>query len=210
MDSITLLGRQIPVELRITDPSTPVDEADILAMAQSMAALINSKVWDQEQADAFRIMNRIVFFQGKVLVDQSILFNGQKIVTQTEMDRPCCDEDDAIFYWKISEFLLNRDDDVHANTYFHDCWHVVQFRRTGTYARTELERIEREVDATSRQIRVAETLGCSEAEIQHLVTFSADPVAIGIRLAQGVGTSVPRNAAAPHLPGAMSHEAVQV
>ncbi len=148
-----------------------MDRQQILALAQSMAALVDSvdaqHGWSADEARAFRIMNRIVFFQGTVLVDG------------TEMDRPCCDQDDAVFYWEIAEFLINTQDDVHANTFFHDCWHVVQFRAAGnTYAYTEAEKVEREVDATTRQIEVARKLGCSADEVDYLIRFSSNREAI--------------------------------
>src|SRR4029079_11515817 len=84
-------------------------------------------------------------------------FAGQVMVNGYPMDRPCCDQDDAVFYWEAEEFMRNTDADVRANTFFHDCWHVVQFRRDG-YATEEPEQVAREVDAIEQQIAVGRTL----------------------------------------------------
>lgn len=193
MDTISILDRDIPVQFLITDLAARVDQAHILALARDMAGLIDrSGPWSEDEKEAFSCMTRIVFFQGSVMVDGY------------EMDRPCCDQDDAVFYWEIEEFLRNPQDDVHANTFFHDCWHVVQFRRAGNrYAYTSQEQVEREVDATTRQAIVAGKLGCSADEIDYLIRFSADPGRIRERLAEGVGNAHP-NAAAPHRTGALS------
>jgi hypothetical protein len=192
MASIDILGKDVPVEFKIGAGATAadLDEDGLLAGAREMARLINSKDWLPEQIDAFQGMKKIVFFAGKVIVDNNL------------MDRPCCDQDDAIFYWEAEEFFRNTDADVHANTFFHDCWHVVQFKAAGNrYAYTESERVWREVDAITQQIDVARTLGCSAHEIEFLEDFRADQDLIIARLDEGVGNL------APHKPGAMSAQA---
>lgn len=191
MPAINILGHAIPVEFQITDPAAHVDRGHILTSLASMAALINRIAWPPHYAEAFRIMTRIVFFQGTIMVDGY------------PMDRPCCDQDDAVFYWETVEYLLNMDDDVHANTFFHDCWHVVQFRAAGNkYAYEQEEQVVREVDAINHQIGVAHMLGCSDAEIAHLVAFRANHAAIVARLDEGTSPY----AFAAHRPGAMSLE----
>ncbi len=181
MTSIQVLGREIPIEFQIgAEPKRPLDEAGLLAGAQRMADLINSKAWTAEQAAAFRGMNRIVFFEGKVVVDRNV------------MDRPCCDQDDAVFYWEAEEFERNTDADVRANTFFHDCWHVVQFKRAGNrYAEGDQEPVDREIDAVNEQIKVARTLGNSPEEIAFLERFRDDQEGIRKRLREGVGARIP-------------------
>jgi hypothetical protein len=185
MASIDILGKSVPIEFEIgEDARIEMDRGQLMADAEAMASLIGEKgPWRPEYAEAFQVMNRIVFFEGKVMV------NGY------EMDRPCCDQDDAVFYWESSEFNANRDADVHANTFFHDCWHVIQFRADG-YPRDEAEQSEREVDAISHQVEVARQLGCSDAEIAHLTRFAADPAAIETRIREGVQFAAPHKAGA--------------
>lgn len=187
MASIQILGTTIPIEFMIgQEAKRPLDEAQLTAGAQQMAALINSRNWTEEQKNAFTGIKKIVFFEGKVMVDGHL------------MDRPCCDQDDAIFYWEAEEFEKNTDADVRANTFFHDCWHVVQFKRTGRHAQGEREQVEREVDAINEQLKVCEILGNSPHEIQHLIAFRDDQQRIRERLKEGVGTQV-----APHKTGDM-------
>ena len=167
------------------EPKRRLDEARLIEGAEEMAALINSCVWAEEQRSAFTGIKKIVFFEGKVVVNGHV------------MDRPCCDEDDAIFYWEAEEFERNTDADVRANTFFHDCWHVVQFKRAGNrFAKDQREQVEREVDAINEQLKVCETLGNSPHEIQHLIKFRDDHPEIVKRLKEGVGNQV-----AGHRPG---------
>lgn len=188
MPDIDILGKQVAIEFVIGEGAQlELDEERLLAGAGDMAALINSIDWPADHRDAFREMTKIIFFEGQVMV------NGYL------MDRPCCDTDDAIFYWEANEFMKNTQADVRANTYFHDCWHVVQFKRAGNlYAYTEADQIAREVDAITHQIDVARMLGCSEHEIQHLEDFRRDQHRIAERLDEGV------NRLAAHRPGALS------
>jgi hypothetical protein len=151
-----------------------MDETEILAKLGEMAALINSKAWSDSYADAFRIMNKIVFFEGTIVVDGH------------EIERPGCDQDDAIFYWRAKEFTDNLQNDVHGNTFFHDCWHVVQFRAAGDYARGEEEQVAREVDAIDQQIAVGENLGNDQNELDYLRGFRADQQRIKDRLREGI------------------------
>lgn len=180
MTGIILFGQFVPVDfMRGEGASGTIDQAAILASVAEMEALINSCTFPQHYVDAFTGIRRIIFFDGQVRV------NGHL------MDRPCCDEDDAIFYWEIEEFLRNMDADVHANTLFHDCWHVVQFKRAGNrFAANQDEQLSREVDAIIQQIEVARTLGCAPHEIAHLERFLADHPAILARLSEGVEESL--------------------
>ena len=186
MASINVLGKDIQIEFMVgQDPKRPLIEAPLIAGAQQMAALINSRIWTEEQRNAFTGINKIVFFEGKVVVNGHV------------MDRPCCDEDDAIFYWEAEEFERNTDADVRANTFFHDCWHVVQFKRAGNkFAHGQEEQVEREVDAINEQLKVAEILGNSPHEVEHLRKFRDDHPGIVARLKEGVGSQV-----AAHKPG---------
>lgn len=191
MASIKILGATIPVEFKVgKDAVLPMDQAAILKGAGEMAALINSKTWPPAFAAAFKGMKKIVFFEGKVKV------NGHLI------DRPGVDEDDAIFYWEASEFTANTDADVRANTFFHDCWHVVQFKAKGNkFAKDQKEQVAREVDAINQQIAVARILGNDAREIKFLEDFRDDQARIKARLDEGVGGGA--GAVAPHKPGAM-------
>lgn len=185
MASIQILGKTVPIEFKIgSDPKRALDQDSLLKGAEDMGELINAKTWTEDQAAAFKGMNKIVFFEGKVEVDGHL------------MDRPCCDQDDAIFYWEAEEFERNTDADVRANTYFHDCWHVVQFKRAGNkYAAPGQEQVDREVDAINEQLKVAVTLGNSPQEIQFLKDFRDDQQAILDRLQEGVNSGI------PHKPG---------
>jgi hypothetical protein len=191
MASIKVLGARIPVEFKIGKEAVlPMDQAAILKGAGEMAALINSKTWPPAFAAAFKGMKKIVFFEGKVKV------NGHLV------DRPGVDEDDAIFYWEASEFNNNTDADVRANTFFHDCWHVVQFKAAGKkFAKGEKERVAREVDALNQQIAVARILGNDAREIKFIEDFRDDQDRIKARLDEGVAGV--GGAVAPHKPGAM-------
>ena len=73
---------------------------------------------------------------------------------------------------------------VRANTLFHDCWHVVQFKASGAAVEMD-ERVAREVDALDRQIEVARALDCYQADIDYLTDFRNNPAAIRARLEQG-------------------------
>lgn len=129
--------------------------------------------WTAAERAAFAAMRKIVFFEGSVTVNNFV------------MSRPGCDERAATFYWEVEEFMANTDADVRANTFFHDCCHVVQFKARG-FAHQEDERVAREVDATLQQIEVARKLGCSPHEIQHLERFVGDHPTIVARLREGV------------------------
>jgi hypothetical protein len=193
MSAIEILGKETAVDFVVGEGAAAgsLDEPALLAGAEAMAALIDAKDWPQAYADAFRGMTRIVFFAGKVMVDGYL------------MDRPCCDQDDAVFYWEAEEFLRNTDADVRANTFFHDCWHVVQFRRAGNrFAQGQAEQVAREVDAIEQQIAVARALGCSDYEIGFLEDFMNDQQRIEVRLAEGVGHGPP-GAVGAHPIGAM-------
>ena len=192
MITIDILGKETADEFAVGLGAEPedIDTEQLFTGAEDMAALINSRDWPPHYADAFRGMTKIVFFVGKVEVDGFM------------MDRPCCDQDDAVFYWEAEEFLRNMDADVHANTFFHDCWHVVQYQVAGNnYAASRSQQIAREVDAISHQIGVAYTLGCSQAEIRFLEKFRADQQGIADRIDEGVGGVTPHRAGAMDGPG---------
>jgi hypothetical protein len=171
-----ILGQDVAVDFLVGQGGKPMDKQLLLAGLDQMIQKIHSvPVWPPAYAAAFGQMKKIVFFDGKVEV------NGWLV------DRPCCDEDDGVFYWEASEFLLNPEADVRANTFFHDCWHVVQFNRNQRrYATDPDERVAREVDAITQQIEVAKLLGCDAREIQFLVDFRASQDGIRTRLAEGV------------------------
>lgn len=176
MDSVRVLGRKVSVDYLIGNGGQALDASALLQGLREAVTLINSKLEDYspDEREAFRAMKRIVFFSGEI------------VVNSWKLSRPGCDEDDAIFYWEMEEFMRNTDADVRANTFFHDCWHVIQFQREGDFARDANERVVREVDAIARQIRVAKKLGCSDAEIAHLQKYIDDNPLIVARLNEGV------------------------
>lgn len=175
MPFVNILGRKVRIDfIEGRDPAVGLDQPLLLQGVQEMAALIDRTEWTRKQRDCFRSMHGIVFFEGWIKV------NG------TEMDRPCCDEDDGVFYWEGNEFTFNMDPRIHAHTYFHDCFHVVQFKRDGDFARTEAIRLAREVEAIDRQLEVAAKLGCREADVKFLRDFQSDQGRLLARLKEGV------------------------
>lgn len=182
MASITILGKMVPIEFIVGKGAVlPMDESQIIGDAEKMAELINSKQWSTEQERAFKAMNKIVFFEGTVTDNDGF-----------ELERPGTDQNDGIFYWEANEFTAIRDADVHGNTYFHDCWHVVQFLDSG-FAQGEDEMAEREVDAINHQIDVGRILGNDAREIGFLENFRDDQSKIRDRLRQGVSKAVPHS-----------------
>ena len=175
MDSVTILGRTIPVEYLVGAGGAALDQAALFAGLQKAVAKIASvKDWTSNEREALSAMNKIVFFSGEI------------VVNTWKLTRPGCDEDDAIFYWEAAEFMANTDADVRANTFFHDCWHVIQFRRDGGFAQTDEIRVLREVDAINRQIEAARKLGCEHREIAHLQKYLDEHPLIVARLAEGI------------------------
>jgi hypothetical protein len=169
MASVVILDNEKPVEFIDTDH----DPDALMAGLQEMADLINRTTWTPTQRDAFDGMTRIVFFEGSVEVEGY------------ELSRPGCDEAMAVFYWEVGEFQKVADAGVRANTFFHDCWHVVQYKAAG-FAGDLDERVRREVEAIDRQLEVARALNCYAADIEYLTAFENDPDAIRARLAYGV------------------------
>lgn len=176
MAIIRILGNDIDLEFRQGEGAeAPPDQAAAIAGLNAMAALINSKAWPEELAQAYTGLEKIVFFNGSVVVNTHV------------MSRPGIDERAATFYWEEAEFNDN-DSDGHANTLFHDGWHVVQFKAAGDRHAFEIEdRIDREVDATRQQIKAARLLGSSEHDIADLEDYSNDRNRIRARLLEGVG-----------------------
>jgi hypothetical protein len=184
MTSIRIIDRDIQVEFVAIDPA---DQDAIVAQAGKMADLINGKDWPDAFKAAFQVMNKIVFFRGTVSVDGH------------DLARPGCDQEAAIFYWQADEFISNPDADVHGNTFFHDCWHVVQFRRAGNkFAEGDTERVEREVDAINQQIEVGKILGNDERELKFLEDFRDDQDRIKERLREGIDKAGPHPTGFPH------------
>jgi hypothetical protein len=176
MNSVTILGRNMSVEYRVGAGGGALDQAVLFAGLQEAVALINSVgTWTSHERQALSTMRKIVFFSGEI------------VVNTWKLTRSGCDEDDAIFYWEAGEFMANTDADVRASTFFHDCWHVIQFRRDGGFAQTNEIRVVREVDAITRQIEAARKLGCVDHEIAHLQQYLDEHALIVARLAEGIG-----------------------
>jgi hypothetical protein len=180
MPSVTILGKLRPVDFEVGErPAFGLDQDAVMRGLQEVATLIDNTAWEPAQAAAFQVMDRIVFFEGEIEV------NGWKL------DRPGCDEDDAVFYWEANEFMANTDAKVRAHTFFHDCCHVEQFRAAGNkYAVEETDRVGREVDAINRQIAVAEKMQTLPQYIQFLRDFEGDEGRILARLQEGVCKTV--------------------
>ena len=174
MQPISILGQAVEVELRIAPGRAPVMAAPALSAALAeMARRIDAVGWRPDQADALRGMRRIVLFEPRVQ------FKGWRIT------RSGCDEADGVFYWRLAEFAAHPDPAVHANIFFHDCWHVVQHRRDG-YAWDAAKQAEREFEALERQIEAARMLGCEAGKVLFLEAFRDSPARIADRLRQGV------------------------
>jgi hypothetical protein len=175
MPKVRILDHDKDIGFATGDGAVPSGQhAALLAGLQSLARKVNETPgWSADERATFQAMRRIVFFEGQVKVNNWTI------------SRPGCDERSATFYWEVEEFMRNTDDDVRANTFFHDCCHVMQFKDRG-FAHQEDDRVAREVDATRRQIAVARKLGCSPAEIEHLERFMNDNTVILARLREGV------------------------
>jgi hypothetical protein len=178
-DVITILDHDVQVEFQGNDPARPLDPPDLLRRLTAMADAINAKtsLWTDAQRKAFTGITRIVLFRGLVEVGG------------VAMGRPGCDLPNAIFYWQADEFLQVDHAGVRANTFFHDCWHLVQYAKSG-YPRTVEEGVDREVDAVDRQIEVARVLECYDADLEFLTDYEHDRPAIRARLDQGIHTHV--------------------
>ncbi len=174
-EQVTLLDNLVPVDFLVgQNPPYALDKAALMQGLQEVVALINATAWTPEQRDTYRAIRKIVFFEGLIEV------NGY------QLDRPCCDEDDRIFYWEANEFMANTDRAVRAHTLFHDCFHVIQYWRRQTFAQSENERVAREVEAIDQQIEVAKRLGTYPASIAFLEAFKSDQSRLEARLAEGV------------------------
>ena len=94
MASIDILGKDVPIgfEIGLGATAADLDRTKLVEGAEEMVTLINGISWPPHYRDAFRGMKKIIFFAGKVMVDGHL------------MDRPCCDQDDAIFYWEARNF----------------------------------------------------------------------------------------------------------
>jgi len=175
MPQVTILDKVVPVEFLIGEaPPFVMDQPALIRGLEDVAHLINTTAWEKEQSDTFNALKKIVFFEGIIEV------NGHRL------DRPCCDEDDQIFYWEANEFMANTDSKVRAHTLFHDCFHIIQYWRKRTFANGEKERIDREVEAIDRQIEVAQRLGAHQTYITFLEDFKNDQDRLSRRLAEGV------------------------
>jgi hypothetical protein len=183
MASIVILDTDKPVEFVDTDPANPLDETDLMTRLGTVAKAINDAQWTPAQREAFNGMAKIVFFRGAVQVGDF------------QMTRPGCDQPNAAFYWEVGEFLAVDHAGVRANTFFHDCWHVVQFKNDGGLAADIDEAVEREIDAVNHQIEVAQVLDCYQADLDYLRGYENDRNAIRARLAQGVCVHHKDNAA---------------
>jgi hypothetical protein len=173
--TVTILGKPVPVEFLVGEaPPFVMDEGALILGLEEVARLVNATEWTRQQRDTFNAVEKIVFFEGIITV------NGYAL------DRPCCDEDDRVFYWEANEFMANPDRAVRAHTLFHDCFHIVQYWRNQTFAGSEDERVAREVEAIDRQIEVATRLGAHPSYITFLVNFKDDQERLKMRLAEGV------------------------
>lgn len=175
MPDLVILDKLVPVDFLVgQNPQFDLDETALTEGLEEVVHLINATAWTEEQRATFNALDRIVFFEGVIEVNGYLL------------DRPGCDEDDKIFYWEGNEFMANQDPKVRAHTLFHDCFHVVQYWRNETFARTEPERVAREVEAIERQIEVAERLQAHPSYITFLAAFRDDQDRLKKRLIEGV------------------------
>src|SRR5438067_1039080 len=104
-ETVTILDKVVSVDFLVGEaPPFALDRNALLSGLADVVRLINATPWRAEQRAAFNALEKIVFFEGVIRV------NGYS------MDRPCCDEDDRIFYWEANEFMANTDPAVRAHT----------------------------------------------------------------------------------------------
>jgi hypothetical protein len=185
VDHVAILDKNIAVGFSPPDGWDPAERQRIEAGILEMAKLINDTTWDDELRGAFHALDRMVFFTGAVTVDNY------------SMTRPCCDQSAAVFYWEVAEFVENPDHDVHAATLLHDCWHIIQYRRSGDPA-DKPEAIAREVEAMDKQLDGAVRLGCEPHEIDFWRAYRNDPEAIAARIDEGMFAVQPSTPSRPH------------
>ena len=169
---ITVLGKQLPCLF----DSSITDQAKLHGAASDvveMANRINAGQWSQAQTNAFLGTDRIVFFE-------TVMWHG------AAMTRPFMDQEAATFYWEIDEFLTDGVDGPRRPTFFfHDCWHLAQYRKLGGPAKNLTDEVDREVDATDRQIECATVLGCDQPFLDYLTAYRNDRAAIEARIGAG-------------------------
>ena len=169
---ITVLGKQVPCLF----DSSITDQAKLHGAASDvveMANRINAATWSDAQRQAFLGTDRIVFFE-------KVTWHG------AAMTRPFMDQEAATFYWEIDEFLTDGIDGPRRPTFFfHDCWHLAQYRAKGGPAKDLKDEVDREVDATDRQIECATVLGCDKPFLDYLTAYRNDRGAIETRIGAG-------------------------
>jgi len=146
--------------------------------AQAMGAVINSHaaMYGPSEAAAFQALNAITLFSG------SINFNDE------QMSRSFTDQKTGTFYWLDTEIALYLSAPVMACYFFHDCWHMVQFKQDDGPAATLSDEINREVDAVARQVVVGGKLGVPQYVLDFLTKYGNDRAAIATRIGQGVNS----------------------
>jgi hypothetical protein len=174
-DDLDILGAQVALTL---DPSLKdedkIDKA--VATAIAMAKVINA-------AQVKLTPEEMKSFVG---IKQLVLFESKKFEGRT-MTRSFMDQKHATFFYEVDEFLAPfQTPERLATYYFHDSWHLQQFLNSGHLAGGE-EEVEREVDATRRQIEVGKHLGCDQTLLDFLVSYAEDRAAIRMRIASGIG-----------------------
>ena len=172
---ISVLGKQVPC---VFDPSLTDSGKQTAALtgATGLANAVNAvqAQLTDAQTQAFIGVDQVVFFE-------SVIFH------HASMTRPFMDQENATFYWEIDEFLAPgvAYGARRPTFYFHDSWHLAQYRATGRMSNDLQEEVDREVDATQRQLEVAQVLGCDAAFIAYLDEYLHNRDEITARIGQG-------------------------
>jgi hypothetical protein len=176
--ALQVLGKPLQVKIdksAASDPRTPAAQAALQALCDRVNA---GQGWTAPQRAGFTALDAVVLFN-------TVNWGGR------QMSRPFTDQKKRTFYWQLDELLSPG---VHGTAgerrptfFFHDGWHVTQYvKQKGPSADLD-EEVVREIDATDRQIEVANLLGCDSGFVAYLTAYRNDPKAIRDRILQGIG-----------------------
>jgi hypothetical protein len=185
--SANILGKQVPVKIQDTIPE-PVWENVIAPRLGDFQAITNHSAdhLSQDQRATFTLTDHIaVFTQVK---------HGPYVMTRSFMD-----ETNRRFFWAYDDLTSAGYSPPNRIPcyYYHDAHHIRQWLAGDRDSDLE-KRVDREVEATLRQIEVAKAMRCDSAFIDWLTSYARDRDAIRARLYSGVGLFAA--AGADHVP----------
>lgn len=172
--NIQLLDKSIPVDRR---DDVAANEWDLIGrrLATFPGSVNAAAALDQRQRDIMLQTDGIVVFR-------SVRFK------RLTMTRSFMDLDHALFHWHVHDLTApgyNSPERV-ATFYFHDAFHVQQFRRNDR-AQDLDSMVRREVEATNAQVAFGETVGADDGLLDDLRDYAASPDRIKARLKSGTG-----------------------